>query len=220
MHYTGAVTQPDDSKAQYPYAHAPRLPRSGDVAIAALTRAEGPIEIEIGPGRGAFLLDRVVERPDLRVVGLEIRWKWATIVDERLAKLGHGDRARVYAEDARHVLPRFSPAQSVSAFFIHFPDPWWKTRQKKRLVVTRSLLDQVARLLVPNGMLFVQTDVEDRGEAYETLIAAHEHFAPNGDAPGSARLASCPWTSRGNRELRADDAGLPVVRLRYQRKAV
>jgi tRNA (guanine-N7-)-methyltransferase len=186
--------------------------------VSSLTRAtDGPLEVEIGPGRGAFLLSRAAERPDVRLVGLEIRWKWAALVDERLARLGHGERARVYAEDARLVLPRLVPERSVAAFFLHFPDPWWKAKQRKRLVLGSSLLDSVARLLAPGGMLFVQTDVLERGEAYEALVGAHEAFEPDGDGSGSARIAACPWRARGNRELRAERDGVPIVRLRYRR---
>jgi len=208
-----------DDKQPYPYEHAPRLPAEGPIEIASLTRqTEGDLEIEIGPGRGRFLFDRVDERPEARIVGLEIRWKWATLVDERLTKLGHGERARVYAEDARYILPRLQPDGSVAAFFVHFPDPWWKSRQRKRLVVGSPLLDQMARLLRPGGMLFVQTDVIDRGEAYETLADAHAAFEKDGDQAGSARLAVSPWTARGNRERRAEEDGIPVVRLRYRRR--
>lgn len=211
---------PTKVKQPYPYAHAPRLPSTGPIDVRLLTtQPTGPLEIEIGPGRGLFLLDRAMECPHARLVGLELRWKWATIVDDRLRAAGHGSRARVYAEDARLVLPRFQPDGCVDAFFIHFPDPWWKSRQKKRLVIARPLLDDMARLLVPGGMLFVQTDVEDRGNAYETLIDAHDAFDPDGDAAGSARLSQSPWTSRGNRERRATDAGLPVIRLRYRKRS-
>ncbi|MBI5538122.1 MAG: tRNA (guanine-N7)-methyltransferase [Deltaproteobacteria bacterium] len=206
-------------KQPYPYEHAPRLAAQGDIPVCSLSeQQQGDLEIEIGPGRGAFLLERVRERPDARLIGLEIRWKWATLVDERLHKLGLGPHARVYAEDARLLLPRLQPDASVAAFFIHFPDPWWKSRQRKRLVVGKPLLDQMARLLRPSGMLFVQTDVTERGEVYETLIDAHEAFAQDGDQPGSARISACPWSARGNREKRAEQDGIPVVRLRYRRK--
>jgi tRNA (guanine-N7-)-methyltransferase len=206
-------------KQPYPYEHAPRLAAQGAIDVSTLTaQQQGDLEIEIGPGRGAFVLERVEERLDARVVGLEIRWKWATLVDERLHKLALSSRARVYAEDARMLLPRLQPDGCVSSFFIHFPDPWWKARQKKRLVIGRPLLDQVARLLAPSGMLFVQTDVIERGEVYEALVDAHEAFAPDGDALGSARMAVSPWVARGNREKRAEQDGIPVVRLRYRKK--
>lgn len=206
------------SKPLYPYSHAPRLALQGPIDVASLTQATGPLEIEIGPGRGAFLLDRVNERPEARIVGLEIRWKWATIVDERLAKRGVGHRARVYAEDARLVLPRLQPSESVSAFFIHFPDPWWKKRQQKRLVVNPPFIAQMARLLEPGGMVFLQTDVVERAEAYEAMLAAHGALEPDGDQPNSARVSQPLWQSASNRERRADQSGLPVIRLRYRKR--
>ncbi len=205
-------------KQPYPYENAPRLPATGPVQVTALTEQQhGDVEIEIGPGRGAFLIARAQERPDARVVGLEIRWKWATIVDDRLAKLGLGARARAYANDARLLLPRLQPSMSIAAFFVHFPDPWWKTRQRKRLVVGSALLDEIGRLLVPRGMLFLQTDVVERAEAYEALVGAHGAFAPDGDAARFARIADVPWHARGNREQRAEADGIPITRLRYRR---
>ena len=205
-------------KPPYPYEDAPRLPVLGPIDTASLTvRRSGDLEIEIGPGRGAFLIERAQERPEARVVGLEIRWKWATLVDRRLAAMGLGERARVYAEDARLILPRLGPDQRVSAFFIHFPDPWWKARQRKRLVVGSAFLDAIARLLVPQGMLFVQTDVAERAQAYDALISAHGAFGPDGDGAGSARLGQVSWQSKGNREKRATADGIPIVRLRYRK---
>jgi len=101
--------------------------------------------------------------------------------------------------------------------FVHFPDPWWKKRHRKRLVVRDAFLDQVARLLEPGGELFVQTDVEERATAYEGLVGLDERFRPAGDAPSSPRLADNPYGARSPRERRAIADGLPVHRLRYER---
>jgi tRNA (guanine-N7-)-methyltransferase len=197
-----------------PYADAPRLPASDPVDPRALVGGGAQaIELEIGPGRGGFLFERLAEDPTVRIVGLEIRRKWATIVDRRLAERGFGSRARVFAEDARYALPRFV-AQSVTKVFVHFPDPWWKKRHHKRLVVGAPLLDEVARVLVPGGDVFVQTDVEERAAGYEALFASHPAFAPHGD---SARVAEFPFTARSPRERRALADGLPVFRLHYLR---
>jgi tRNA (guanine-N7-)-methyltransferase len=205
-------------KPPYPYADAPRLPAVGPIQTSALTEQQhGKVEIEIGPGRGAFLIDRAKEEPEARVIGFEIRWKWATLVDRRLSALGLGARARVYAEDARLVLTRLEPSGGVAAVFIHFPDPWWKTRQRKRLVVGAPLLDAIARLLSPGGMLFMQTDVVERAESYEALAAAHGAFRLAGDAPSTARVREMPWSARGNRERRALADGIPITRLRFRR---
>lgn len=205
-------------RPNHPYADAPRLPEGEVVVASELVPGEGPIEIEVGPGRGGFLFERSAARPEARLIGLEIRLKWASLVDARLAKQGLGGRARVFNADAREALARLGPDASVSTFFLHFPDPWWKKRHEKRLVLGAPLLDSMARLLVTGGELFVQTDVEERAALYDAQLAAHPALEPFGDAPGSPRLAENPYGARSPREHRAVADGLPVHRLRYRRR--
>ena len=71
------------------------------IDVRSLLAPAARFELEIGPGRGGFILDRLAARPDVAIVGLEIRRKWASIVDERLARRGLASRGRVFAEDAR-----------------------------------------------------------------------------------------------------------------------
>ncbi len=205
-------------RENHPYARAPRLP-DGDVLAADIVPGSGALEIEIGPGRGGFLFERAEADPTARLIGLEIRLKWATLVDERLQKHGLGARARVFNADAREALSRFVPDASVAVFYLHFPDPWWKKKHEKRLVMGADLLSAVARLLASGGELFVQTDVEERAELYDAQISAHPALEPAGDASGSARLAENPYGARSPREHRAIADGLPVHRLRYRRRA-
>jgi tRNA (guanine-N7-)-methyltransferase len=201
-----------------PYEDAPRLPPGDRVDVRSLASGEW-VEIEIGPGRGWFLLERAAAEPRAALLGLEIRRKWAAVVDARLAARGLGARARVYAEDARAALRRLEPSGSIRRLFVHFPDPWWKKRHEKRLLVRGGFLDEVARLLEPGGELFLQTDVEDRAHAYESLAVLDDRFAADGDAPGSPRLADNPYVARSPRERRAIADGLPVHRLRWRRLA-
>ncbi len=226
---------------QNPYADAPRLPEgdgidprevflpslpatgaegdgatagedAGAGSVAPAARVDAPIELEIGPGRGWFLIERLEADPAVRMIGLEIKRKWAQIVDERLQKRGLGSRGRVFAEDARLTLPRLSDG-CLSVAYVHFPDPWWKKRHNKRLVVTSELLDQLSRLLVPGGELLIQTDVADRADQYEATVAAHAAFEP---LEATARVADHPYVARSPRERRAMEDGLPVYRLRYR----
>jgi tRNA (guanine-N7-)-methyltransferase len=173
-----------------------------------------PVEIEIGPGRGTFILERLAAAPEVRMLGLEIRRKWAQIVDERIRARGMGGRGRVLAEDARHALPRFKTA-TASAAFIHFPDPWWKKRHEKRLVASVSTIEQVARVLVPGGELFFQSDVEERAEQFARWVEEVPLFVPVADGP---RVADNPYGAMSTRERRAVADGLPIIRLRYTRR--
>ncbi len=206
-------------RPNHPYADCPRLPETPEVALDALIPGAGPFEIEIGPGRGGFLFERAAARPEARLIGLEIRLKWASIVDTRLAKEGLGARARVFNADAREALELLVPAASVATFFMHFPDPWWKKRHEKRLVFGATLLGSIARLLVDGGEFFVQTDVEERAVMYEEQMATQPELLPFGDVEGSARMVENPYQARSPREHRAIADGLPVHRLRYRRRA-
>lgn len=174
-----------------------------------------PIELEIGPGRGGFLTERAESDPEARLVGLEIRRKWATVVDRRLRARGFGERARVFAEDARSAVARF-PDGCARAVYLHFPDPWWKKRHQKRLVLTPELCRELARILVPGGELFVQTDVMERAERYEALVGLEPSFEP---WPGGPRVEESPYLARSPRERRAMADGLPVVRMRWRRRS-
>jgi tRNA (guanine-N(7)-)-methyltransferase len=199
-----------------PYEDAPRLPEGERIDLRSLADGDW-VELEIGPGRGWFLVERAQVEPRAALIGLEVRRKWASVVDARLATRGLRVRARVFAEDARIALPRLGPEGSVRRAFVHFPDPWWKKRHHKRLLMRGSFLGEIARLLEPGGELFVQTDVEERAEAYESLTSSDNRFTPDGDAPGSPRLADNPYGARSPRERRAIADGLPVHRLRWKR---
>jgi len=199
-----------------PYADAPRLPDNELVDPREVVGAgPTPVELEIGPGRGGFILERLAVDPAIHILGLEVRRKWATIVDRKLAALGHRARARVLAEDAKLALPRF-PAACVAIAFVHFPDPWWKKRHQKRLVLGAELVSELARVLVPGGQVFVQTDVAERADRYEALFAEHGSFVPYLD---TARRADNPFGALSPRERRAVSDGLPIHRLHYRLRA-
>jgi tRNA (guanine-N7-)-methyltransferase len=196
-----------------PYAHAPRLPEGDRLDPRGLLAAvPDEVEVEIGPGRGWFMVERLEAVAPLGMIGFEIKRKWATVVDGRLQRRGLGDRGRVFAEDARAALPRLLPA-SVAVVHVNFPDPWWKKRHQKRLVLTAELVAEVARILRPGGELFVQTDVAERADAYERVIGAARYFTA---CEGQARVDDHPYLARSPRERRAMEDGIPVFRLRYR----
>lgn len=204
--------------ALYPYAHPPRLqPEEGDVDLDTFLGPGGPIELVIGPGRGAFVVERSEAAPEARILGMEIRRKWAQRVDERLERLGKHPHVRVVCEDAKLALPRIVPDGVLARVFIHFPDPWWKKRHQKRLVVVDPLVEQLVRLLADEAELFLQTDVPERADEYRARLDGFDALVPAGDDDGSPVLGSNPYGARSNRERRADQDGLPVYRMRYRR---
>jgi tRNA (guanine-N7-)-methyltransferase len=209
-----------EREARRRYAEAPRMPEQGPVDVRTVLPGlpSSAIEVEVGPGRGGFLLERLAARPEVTLLGFEIKRKWTVIVNARLARHGLAERGRVFAEDVRLVFPRLEPDGCLAAVYFHFPDPWWKKRHQKRLVLGTDVLDQVARLLGPRGELFIQTDVEERAELYDLQVSAHPAFVAFGDSPSSARLAENPYGARSHRERRALEDRIPIYRLRWARK--
>jgi tRNA (guanine-N7-)-methyltransferase len=200
-----------------PYEDVARLPETEKVDLRSLVKGAW-LELEIGPGpKAGFLVERALSAPEAALVGLEIRKKWAFVGDTRLAKAGHASRARVFCEDARFALPRLIPDASVRRVFLHFPDPWWKKRHQKRLVMGDVFLEQVVRLLEPGGELYVQTDVEERAQQYADVVASEKRLHPFGDADGAYAMAENPYGARSPREHRAIADGLPVHRMRWRK---
>lgn len=160
------------------------------------------------------MLERLEAFPEIWMLGLEIRLKWASLVDQKLAACGYSHRARVLAHDAKEAFGRF-PDGCLSAVFVHFPDPWWKKRHEKRLVVNSEMLRLIARTLLPGGELFVQTDVEERARRTASLVQADGSFEP---AEAQAWVDNHPYGARSPREHRAVADGLPIYRLRLRRR--
>ncbi|MET0283067.1 MAG: tRNA (guanine-N7)-methyltransferase [Polyangiales bacterium] len=178
-------------------------PPEGPLELATLLPGQGEIELEIGFGHGLFLYERAVARPDARLLGLEIKRKWAYLVAERCARRGLRN-VTVWAGDARGVLPRI-PDAAITRLFMSFPDPWWKKRHHKRSLVGAALLDEIARILRPGGEFFLQTDVEDRASSHLEALAGDTRFS-------AGYLDANPFQARSNREARAAEDGLPVYR--------
>ncbi|KPK52160.1 MAG: hypothetical protein AMJ63_10340 [Myxococcales bacterium SG8_38_1] len=188
--------------------HAPRAPE-GRFSLEALVEGEGPMELDIGFGRGLSLFERAALAPESRIIGIEVKTKLAYKADERIRKQGLSNVA-ILCGDAREILKRAEPSGSVRRVSLHFPDPWWKKRHDKRRVIGDALLVELSRLMKPGGALFIQTDVEHRAEQYVAQLRARPDFLL---ASESGYVDENPFGARSNREKRAIEDGLPVWRI-------
>ena len=202
-----------ENAAQRYRALAPRMPERG-LNLTEVFPLTDQIEMEIGFGRGMFLLQRAERVPDAGLLGIEIKDKLAVRLAERIAKR-RLERVRVLAGDARGIVAQLGPDAILARAFMHFPDPWWKKRHAKRRLLDPALLDQLARLLRADGELFVQTDVEERAEVFLQEITAHPRF----ELVGGGYIPDNPFGAVSNREARAVQDGLPVFRLLAKRTA-
>jgi tRNA (guanine-N7-)-methyltransferase len=172
-----------------------------------------PVEIEVGTGKGLFLLNAALSRPETNFFGIEIVRKFQLYAATRFA-IRNLPNVKIACADVKIVLREYVKLGSVAAVHVYFPDPWWKKRHKKRLLLGRELVAELARVLKAGGELFIQTDVEERARAYAELVAQDPRFGPWG---AQAEVAENPHAAKSPRERRAMADGLPVLRLRYRR---
>jgi tRNA (guanine-N7-)-methyltransferase len=187
---------------------APRAPE-GRFSLEDLIAGSGPLELDIGFGRGLSLFERIAAAPESRIIGIEVKTKLAYKAAERLEKRGI-KKVKILCGDAREILKRSEPSRSVRRVALHFPDPWWKKRHDKRRVIGEALLGELARLMAPGGELFIQTDVENRAEQFRAQLQDTPGFTL---ASGGGYVDVNPFGARSNREQRALDDGLPVWRI-------
>ena len=191
---------------------APAAP-DGSIDLEMLWPDVAERELEIGFGRGVFLIERAQIAPASRILGVEIKRKWAYLVYQRVQRLGLSNVC-VYGADARDVLSRLQPRGGLARIFMHFPDPWWKKRHAKRRLRGAATFDPAARLLRQGGELFIQTDVEERAEAFLADLREHGAF----ELPEAGYCGENPYAAQSNREKRALADGLPIFRILARRR--
>ena len=125
----------------------------------ALFGNENPVEIEIGCGKGRFLLETSRQHPEINYVGVERTLKYVQWTKERLLK-GNVTGVFLIWSDAAYLVDLYIGAGTVEAYHIYFPDPWPKKRHRKRRLFRNEVwLRGLTRTLKPSrGRIHIATD--------------------------------------------------------------
>lgn len=173
-----------------------------------------PVEIEVGFGKGLFLLTASAACPDVNFLGIEIVRKYQLLTATRLALRGQRN-VRVICGDAKLLLATAVPPESVQAVHVYFPDPWWKKRHHKRRLFTADFAAACVRVLRPGGHLHFVSDVEDYFHMAKGLLAEQPalHELPPPDAKEPTH--DLDYLTNFERKFRKE--GRPIYRSAYER---
>lgn len=132
--------------------------------------APRPLIVEIGFGRGTYLLHLAKQRPYASIIGLEIANRCLTAAENaiRRERLANVRVIHARAETALHHL--FTPA-SIAQVHMNFPDPWFKPGHSHRRLMQRDTLDAIISRLAPGGELYLATDILAYAEMSADLLA-------------------------------------------------
>jgi tRNA (guanine-N7-)-methyltransferase len=169
----------------------------------------------VGTGKGLFLQTAASAVPQHNFLGLEIAQKYARYAAARLTKRGLPN-ALIVNGDAQRVFAELLPDESLSTVHVYFPDPWWKKRHHKRRVMNERFVRDVARTLVPQGVLHFWTDVLEYFEASIALITGHTALVPSD--PAEERPATHELDYRTHYERRTRLGRQAVYRAEYRKR--
>ncbi|MBM3608218.1 MAG: tRNA (guanosine(46)-N7)-methyltransferase TrmB [Alphaproteobacteria bacterium] len=159
------------------------------------------LNLEIGFGGGEHLAHVAGEKRDEGFLGCEpfVNGVAKLLADVERLQL---DNVRIFPGDARELMPGLNSA-SLNRIYLLYPDPWPKTRQKKRRFVTAETVQEFARLLRPGGQLFFATDIDDYAAWAMRYFLSEEKLS---------------WTNAVAQEWTRPWAGW--IRTRYEEKAL
>jgi tRNA (guanine-N7-)-methyltransferase len=133
--------------------------------------AARPFDIEIGSGKGTFLVQEAALQPQRDFLGVENAGEFFRHATDRVRRRALGNVRMLYA-DAVEFMAHWLRDGCVSVIHLYFSDPWPKARHHKRRVLQHAALAQFHRVLRPGGEVRLVTDHDELWAWYESLIAA------------------------------------------------
>jgi len=142
----------------------------------ALFGDDQPVEMEIGCGKGGFLLRRARALPDRRFFGVEWANSFYRYAADRMVRWRVAN-VRLMRTDARHLVIHHLPPGRLTMLHIYHPDPWPKKRHHKRRLIQPPFVAAAVDALAPGGRIAIQTDHADYFEQIRGALAAEPRLA-------------------------------------------
>ncbi len=142
------------------------------VRWSALFGNNRPVELEIGIGKGGFLLRRSQAHPERNFLGIEWANKYYKYAADRMRRWNVAN-VRVVRTDAADFVKAHCPRTSLSMLHVYHPDPWPKARHQRRRLVQPAFVEAAVACLVPGGRWALQTDHAEYFEQIRTCVLDH-----------------------------------------------
>jgi len=174
--------------------------------LATLFGNDHPIVLEIGSGKGRFLIAEATARPDVNFIGIEKSLHYHRVIRDRVAKRSLTN-IRLINHDAFLVLRDMLPDESIAEIHIYFPDPWPRKREQKRRIIRDEALEEMRRVMTDGASGIFVTDHKQYYEAAAPVIEQFfrsERRVPRADDP-----------PRTNYEAKFREEGREIFEVRF-----
>ena len=186
----------------------PRETGLGRLDFGRLFSNANPVVVEIGSGKGRFLISSALDRPDVNFVGIEKSLHYYRVIRERVTRRNLTNVVLINY-DAFPVLQKMLDDNSVSEIHIYFPDPWPRKKEQKRRIIRPEALTEIRRVLIEGGSGIYVTDHREYFERAAPLIA--EFFE------SETRIPTPDDAPRTNYEAKYRAEGREIYEVRFRK---
>ncbi len=125
--------------------------------LASCFDKPAPIEVDVGCGKGRFLLARAKDRPQTNYLGIDRMLRRIRKVDRKAVRAGLTN-IRLFRMEAYYAISYLIPPESISGYYILFPDPWPKAKHHRHRLFDERFIEALHRTLLPGAPVHVATD--------------------------------------------------------------
>lgn len=143
------------------------LPRY--IPFVSLFGNTNPVQIEIGCGKGRFIVELAERFREINFLGLDRAGKWMK-KGERKRERRNLRNLKFIKCEAKEFLRERIAAGSVDAFYIYFPDPWPKQRHRERRIFEEEFMYLLHEKLIACGVVDIATDDEEYFNAINVSV--------------------------------------------------
>ncbi len=162
----------------------------GKIDFSNIFGRKAAVHIEIGSGKGTFLVNQAQAFPDINFLGIEWANKYYKYAVDRIGRRKLANVCIIRTEAASFIVNSIDKA-SVECFHIYYPDPWPKKRHHKRRFICAENVTQLIRCLKKNGLINFATDhaeyfqwARDVFEGFAGELKPVEFISPAGASEG------------------------------------
>ncbi len=172
-----------------------------------------PLALEIGCGLGDFAVEMAARHPETTFLAIDIYNK-GCLRTCRKAEAAGLDNIRVMRMEARYLLERYLPRESLSAVYVNCPDPWPKKRHRRRRLVNASFLEGLLGHMRPEAHFFFASDFHDYALEVADAVEAVPGWQSCLTPPCTDHLPGYPVSKYMRRFL---DKGEPIYHVKARR---